>query len=89
MKTGYSFDKLATEFENHVHIPKLATFVYTGGLLTQMTETLYDGVHITTYTYSQGRIVQSVETFRNTHSRTITYNYAPDGTLTGFTTVEV
>lgn len=63
-----------------------AVFVYTNGLLTQMTEQLAVGERVTTYSYTNGRLTGAVETL-GPLVRTTTYTYQA-GSLTGFTTIE-
>ncbi|MFQ2166207.1 hypothetical protein ACK33D_15855 [Aeromonas hydrophila] len=63
-----------------------AAFVYTNGLLTQMTEQLPAGERVTAYSYTEGRLTKAVETLGQL-VRTTTYNYQA-GILTGFTTTE-
>jgi len=63
-----------------------AAFVYTNGLLTQMTEQLPSGERVTAYSYTEGRLTKAVETLGQL-VRTTTYNYQA-GILTGFTTTE-
>ena len=61
-----------------------AAFVYTNGLLTQMTEQLAAGERVTAYSYTDGRLTSAVETLGQL-VRTTTYTYQA-GSLTGFTT---
>ena len=63
-----------------------AAFVYTNGLLTQMTEQLAAGERVTAYSYTDGRLTSAVETLGQL-VRTTTYTYQA-GILTGFTTTE-
>ena len=63
-----------------------AAFVYTNGLLTQMTEQLAAGERVTAYSYTDGRLTGAVETLGQL-VRTTTYTYQA-GSLTGFTTIE-
>lgn len=62
------------------------TFVYTGGDLTQMTETLPRGERVTDFTYTSGTLTQLVEVY-NGVTATTTYTYDGSGTLTGVTRV--
>ncbi|MGL6525763.1 hypothetical protein ACSZNV_12600 [Aeromonas hydrophila] len=64
-----------------------AAFVYTNGLLTQMTEQLPTGERVTAYSYTEGQLTQAVETF-GLLVRTTTYTYQA-GILAGFTVTEV
>ena len=63
-----------------------AAFVYTNGLLTQMTEQLAAGERVTAYSYTDGRLTSAVETLGQL-VRTTTYTYQA-GSLTGFTTTK-
>lgn len=65
-----------------------ASFTYTGGVLTQMTEVMSGGSRVTSFTYTNGKLTQSVEVFGN-RTRTTTYNYDPSGVLTGLTKQDV
>lgn len=61
-----------------------AAFVYTNGLLTQMTEQLPAGERVTAYSYTDGQLASSAETIGST-TKTTTFNYQ-NGVLIGFTT---
>ncbi|TNI56581.1 hypothetical protein CF126_09000 [Aeromonas dhakensis] len=63
-----------------------AGFVYTNGLLTQMTEQLPAGERVTAYSYTDGQLAKAVETLGKL-VRTTTYTYQA-GILTGFTVTE-
>lgn len=63
-----------------------ASFVYTNGVLTQMTEQLPIGARVTAYSYTEGLLTKAVETL-GTLVRTTTYTYQA-GMLTGYTTTE-
>ena len=66
-----------------------ATFTYDEtGRITSMTETMPEGQMISTYSYTDGLLSQSVNTYMG-RQLTTTFNYDGSGQMTGYTTSEV
>lgn len=66
-----------------------AVFTYNpSGLVTGMTETLPEGLRVSAYTYLNGLLSQSVETYMGRQLTTV-YSYDSNGLMTGYSTSEV
>ena len=58
------------------------------GRVTGMTETLPEGLRVSTYTYLNGLLSQSVETYMGRQLTTV-FSYDSNGLMTGYSTSEV
>ena len=66
-----------------------AVFTYDpSGRVTGMTETLPEGLRVSTYTYLNGLLSQSVETYMGRQLTTV-FSYDSNGLMTGYSTSEV
>ena len=66
-----------------------AVFTYDpSGLVTGMTETLPEGLRVSIYTYLNGLLSQSVETYMGRQLTTV-YSYDSNGLIIGYSTSEV
>ena len=66
-----------------------AVFTYDpSGLVTGMTETLPEGLRVSIYTYLNGLLSQSVETYMGRQLTTV-FSYDSNGLMTGYSTSEV
>jgi len=80
--TTWSSERIAAE----VGRGSEASYTYTGGVLTSISETLPGGTRTTTLTYTSGVLSSMAVTYAGV-TRTTTYSYT-DGVLTSTATVE-
>lgn len=80
--TTWSSERIAAE----VGWGSEASYTYTGGVLTSISETLPGGTRTTTLTYTSGVLSSMAVTYAGV-TRTTTYSYT-DGVLTSTATVE-